>query len=501
MSEQQNQSAMELTAERNIALINDLIALPAECAWLEFKRDNAEPERILRTASALANGGRMSDQPFGYMVWGVTDGSHDIVGTAFNPGTARKGNEALEFWLAKHLDPSPALRFFEVSHPSGRVIVLEIPAATHAPVKADGVAYIRIGEATPPLSDYPDRERALWSKLQPFAWEAGIAEQYADSDRVLSLLDYPSYFRLTGRPLPDGRMDILAALEADRLITRDVGGRWNITNLGAALFASDLGKFERLSRKAVRVIQYEGKSRIGAKRERVWEDGYGVGFAELMEFLSALLPRNEHIGLALRAASTIYPEIALRELVANAIIHQDMTITGAGPMIEIFEDRIEITNPGQPLIRTDRFIDAPPHSRNEALAALMRRMNICEERGSGIDKVITSVELFQLPPPDFQAEEQHTKAILYAPRSFAHMLPSERVRACYQHAVLRWVSGERTTNASLRQRFGVAERNASQISRVIQATLKAGLIRYAEPDTKRAIYLPVIRRLELVADA
>ncbi len=493
---QQNQAAIE----RNVALVVDLLALPAECAWLEFKKDNAEPDRILRTASALANGARISDQPFGYMVWGVEDASHRVIGSTFEPTTTRKGNETLEFWLAKHLAPSPTLRFFEVHHPDGRILVLEVPAATHAPVKADGAAYIRIGDATPPLAGFPERERALWAKLQPFAWETGIAEQFVEADKVLQLLDYPSYFRLTNQPLPDGRMDILASLEGDRLIARDVGGRWNITNLGAALFASDLKSFDRLARKAVRVIEYDGKSRIQTKREQIWDDGYAVGFSELLKFISALLPSNEHIGQALRAESTVYPAIAIRELVANAIIHQDMTITGAGPMIEIFDDRIEITNPGQPLIRTERFIDAPPHSRNEALAALMRRMNICEERGSGIDKVIASVELYQLPPPDFQAVEQHTKAILYAPRDFAHMSAAERVRACYQHAVLRWVSGERTTNSSLRERFGIADHNASQVSRVIKAALTAGLIRFAEPDTQRAIYLPADRKLGLLAD-
>ncbi len=129
-----------------------------------------------------------------------------------------------------------------------------------------------------------------------------------------------------------------------------------------------------------------------------------------------------------------------------------MTITGSVPMIEIFDDRIEITNPGHPLVRTERFIDAPPRSRNEALAALMRRMNICEERGSGIDKVIEAVELYQLPPPDFRAEDQHTRAVLYAPRDFAHMTAAERVRACSSTPYCAGCRANRTTNTSLRTR-------------------------------------------------
>ena len=125
----------------------------------------------------------------------------------------------------------------------------------------------------------------------------------------------------------------------------------------------------------------------------------------------------------------MYPELAVRELVANALIHQDFTITGAGPTVEIFADRMEITNPGRPLIDPLRFIDEPPRSRNEALASVMRRANICEERGSGIDKVISLVEAFQLPAPDFRVTDRSTIAVLLGPRDFSEMDRGDRIRA------------------------------------------------------------------------
>ncbi len=162
-------------------------------------------------------------------------------------------------------------------------------------------------------------------------------------------------------------------------------------------------------------------------------------------------------------------------------------------MIEVFTDRIEITNPGIPLINTLRFIDEPPRSRNETLAKMMRRLNICEERGSGIDKVIAEVELFQLPAPDFQVTTNHTRVTLYAPKKFAEMSQADRVRACYQHACLCWVTNIPTTNSSLRQRFGVAEQNAAIASRIIADTIKANLIKPADPDNKsrkHARYVP-----------
>lgn len=127
----------------------------------------------------------------------------------------------------------------------------------------------------------------------------------------------------------------------------------------------------------------------------------------------------------------MYPKIAVRELVANALIHQDFTISGTSSMVEIFANRVEISNPGLPLIDTLRFIDETPRSRNEILAKLIRRLNLCEERGTGIDKVIFQIELFQLPAPDFRKTNQSTLAILYGSKNLKEMDSKERTRATY----------------------------------------------------------------------
>ncbi|TBO45063.1 ATP-binding protein [Pedobacter kyonggii] len=112
------------------------------------------------------------------------------------------------------------------------------------------------------------------------------------------------------------------------------------------------------------------------------------------------MPGSEIIKNALREETSVYPDIAIREIIANALIHQDFTIRGSGPMIEIFEDRIEISNPGKllPTKKIDRLIRTSPESRNEILAAAFRRYNICEERGSGFEKSVRAIELFGLPP-------------------------------------------------------------------------------------------------------
>jgi ATP-dependent DNA helicase RecG len=480
----------DIKIAREIALVDELRGHPAEMPWIEFKVNNTAPDQMAKTISALSNAARLADKHDAYMVWGIEDGTHDVVGTTFEPAAAKHGNEPLEFWLSKALDPNPNVTFNVVHHPKGRVVVLEVPAATHAPVKYDGHAYVRIGSANTRLSDNIERERDLWTRLQAYAWETAVALQYVTPEAVVEMLDVQSYFELTKTPMPGTRVKILERLQRDKLISADVGGNWNILNLGAALFARKFATFPRLSRKALRVVQYEGRSRVKTKKEQPGVRGYASTFESLITYLKGILPQEEVVQGGRQISVMSYPEITIRELVANALIHQDMTITGAGPMIEIFDDRVEITNPGKPLIAPDRFLDMPPRSRNEALASMMRRMNFCEERGSGIDKVITAVELAGLPPPDFQVIDLSTRATLLGPRRFSEMTPAERVRACYQHAALQWLKGERATNASFRKRFGAIEPSAAQISRVFSDARDAELIKLADQAAPKSGYEP-----------
>ncbi len=266
--------------------------------------------------------------------------------------------------------------------------------------------------------------------------ETGIAQQFVSASEVLELLDYTSYFGLLGKPLPESDKGILAGLESDLLISRDVGGKWNIRNLGAILFAKNINKFAtRLARKAIRLVVYDGNGRTATvTHRRDFPLGYANGCAAFNAHVNALIPAPEDGNSVIRKAQPLFPPVAIRELTANALIHQDMTVTGAGPTVEMFKNRLEITNPGAPLVRPERFIDYPPKSRNEALASLMRRMGLCEEQGTGIDKVISAVEEEHLPPPAFQAEADATRVTLFGPRRFAEMTAAERTRACCQHA-------------------------------------------------------------------
>jgi len=475
------------------SLLKRLTALPHETEWVEFKRNNYSPEMIGEYLSALSNSAALHREEAGYIVWGVQDESRDIVGTTFKPRQKKIGNEELENWLATQLFPRVNFKIHEFDYNGNHMVIFEVPPANYTPVRFKEIEYIRVGSYKKKLKEFSEKERELWALFSQTTFEKGIAEKSVSSDVVLSQLDYPAYFEVIGQRLPDNRAGILARLIQEKFIIGKGGDLFDVTNLGAILFAKDLSLFETLSRKALRVIIYKGSNRVETIREQTSIKGYAIGFHGAISFINDQLPQNEQIGQALRKEVRMYPEIAIRELVANALIHQDFSLSGTGPMVEIFSDRIETTSPGIPLIDTLRFIDEPPISRNESLAAFMRRINICEERGSGIDKVIFHVELFQLPAPKFTATSNHTKAVLFAHKKPTKLGKGDRIRACYQHACLRYLSNDTMTNASLRKRFGIVKENYPMASRIISDTVDAELIKRHDPEStsrRHAKYVP-----------
>lgn len=480
------------TPEYLAGLVRELCKLPRETEWLEFKGNNADPQEIGEYLSALANSAAYNGKAFAYLVWGIENETHRVAGTRFSPLTSKKGNEPLESWLLRLLTPKIHFRFHEFTLDGEPVVLLEVGAAFRHPVRFQNDEFIRIGSVKKPLKEAPDRERELWRVFDQTPFERGTALDRVRADEVLRLLDYPAYFDLLERTLPANRDGIIEALADDGLIEPCEAGGWRITNLGGVLFAKRLEDFPGLRRKTARVIQYRGKSRVETLKEQVGGKGYASGFEGLIGYINGLLPSNEVIGQALRRKVPMFPELAVRELVANALIHQDFFVTGAGPTVEIFEDRIEITNPGEPLVDTQRFVDTPPKSRNEALASLMRRFRICEERGTGIDKVVFEVELYQLPAPLFEVPPGFTRTVLFAHKTLAEMGKADRVRACYLHASLRYVTRQPMTNTTVRERFGIEEKNKATASRLIREALQAGMIRLVSDEVgdKLRAYLP-----------
>lgn len=464
-----------------------------ECEWIEFKRNDAEPDDVGQYLSALANSAALLGKDAAWIVWGVDDSSRTPVGTAVDPRDRKVGNEPVENWWARLLEPRIDFRFDEVLLDGKRFVLLRIQPAAAFPVAFQGTKWIRVGSSKKKLADHPGKEKELWAALSKHTFEDGIARVGVGEAQVLTLLDHGALFDLLQQPVPTDPAGILARLEMEGLVVSGAAGRFDITNLGAVLFARDLAAFGGLGRKALRFVRYRGRDRTETEHEKLFAKGYAACFAEMVGYVSERGPIREVLGQALRREIRMYPDRAVRELIGNALIHQDFAMIGTGPMVEMFDDRLEITSPGKPIIDPLRFIDHAPHSRNERLAGLMRRLGICEERGSGYDKAMMSIEAAQLPAPEIRVDTSHTHVVLFAHRDIVKGDKSARIRACYIHACLRYVSGQQMTNTSLRERFGLEEEDYTAVSRFIRETVQAGLVKSADPTSKSkkyARYLP-----------
>jgi len=223
------------------------------------------------------------------------------------------------------------------------------------------------------------------------------------------------------------------------------------------------------------------------------DNGYAIIFEEAMRYIEAIIPSEEIIEDGIRKKRTAFPMLAVREIVANALIHQDFSISGTGPTVEVFTNRIEVTNPGRSLVDAFRIIDTPPRSRNESLSALMRRMGICEELGTGWDKIAIECELQQLPAPRMDVYEESTKVILFSETRFSDISIEDRIWGCYLHACIKYIQGDYLTNSSLRSRFGLKDSSSGMVSRIIKESVEKKYIRPFDPNTapRYMKYLPI----------
>jgi len=355
-------------------LVNELRKMPNETQWLEFKHNNYKPEMIGQDISALANSAALYEKSCAYMLWGIHDTTHEVVGTEYNLHTLKKGNEELENWLRFLLSQNADFEFHSVTMNDKNVGVLIIYRAVNQTVAFEKTDYIRVGSYTKKLNRFPALQAQLWDRLRNSKFEERYAKQDLELEDALRLLDYSAYFDIMGIPQPLDINSVGHYMREEEVLVQQDNGLYAITNLGAILFAKRLSAFPRLSRKAIRVVQYRGNNRMELLKEDAGGKGYVIGFEGLIKFVEALIPTQEIVNGALREKKSAYPLVAIREVIANALIHQDFSVTGTGPVVEVFEKRIEITNSGTPLVDVRRIIDNPPKSRNEKLAALMRRL-------------------------------------------------------------------------------------------------------------------------------
>lgn len=472
-------------------LDSSLGKIPCELNEIDWKASlSPNNNKLSKHISAFANlpGG-------GFLAFGIDDNSGALLG--ITKSEADNIIERLSSLCRDSVNPLVNIDHSIEDFRDVSILFIYIKESSIKPVhlKEQSIeeAFIRSGGTTRKASRQEVGALMLNSKSP--IWEELLASKLLNDVEVITLLEYDKVLQMLNKPIPTNIPEIIQWLKDEKMI-KDVDGKgFYITNFGAIAAAKDLNKFDDLSRKAVRLIKYEGKNKSEGSKEYPGTKGYAIGFEGLIQFLKGLLPGSEVIKNALRHETSIYPEIAIRELIANCIIHQDFTIRGSGPMIEIFDDRIEFTNPGKllPTKKLDRLIRTTPESRNEVLASAFRRYNICEERGSGFEKAVIAIEMYGLPPLKFEESENSFKVTMFSPRKFANMSNEERIEACYQHSIIMYYAEGGFSNASLRKRFGMHDKQAAQISKLIKDSIDAGKIKSKVPESeskKFSLYIP-----------
>ncbi|MBE6313967.1 MAG: transcriptional regulator [Bacteroidales bacterium] len=474
-------------------LILELCKLPDETGWVEFKHNNCDPKMIGEDISALANSAIIADRSHAYMIWGVDDATHEVVGTKVRLKQEKKGNQELENWLCYLLSKNADFEFQSVDIEGKHIEIIIISKSIGVPVSFEKIEYIRVGSYTKKLMEFPSLQAQLWDRLRHEQFEDTYAMIDLQFEDVIRHLNCEAYFESLNMPIPTSPERFAHYLQEEEIVVKQDNGLYAITNLGAILFAKRLSDFPRVRRKAIRVVQYEGNNRLTILKEDTANEGYAISFENAVKLVNNLLPSKEDINSIRRKTLSTFPLPAIREAIANSLIHQDFFLTGTGPVIEIFENRVEVTNPGTPLIDIMRIVDNPPKSRNEKLASIMRRLNMCEELGRGWDRMVISCEVQKLPAPRIQIYQESTKVSLFSHLEFANIPMEDKIWSTYLHTCIKFTEGDALTNSSLRERFGLPETSAGSISRLIKEVLGKKLIRPLDPNTapRYMRYIPI----------
>lgn len=471
-------------------LVRGLLALGKENDYVEFKMNDANPIDLGERICGLSNAAALAGKPFAYLVWGVEDSTRTIVGTDLSFKNWKKGGEDIVPYWRISLLPHIELFDYELEIDSKRVLVLEISAASYSPTQFRNIAYCRVDSYTKPLRDFPTSEKRLFDILNERTAEKRICYRGANKEDLRLLLNFKAYFEHLGRIMPSNEDEAIRCFVQEGFLAENRLDSYDITNLGALLYANSLSKFQSLQEKAIRIVFYDGNDRLQTKGRESFDEGYAICFEKAIR---ALLPRiaNPDIFVnGIRKDSYSIPTIALREALANATMHQDL-LSGYGPLIEVFDNRVEWSNPGSLHVAIDRIIDTVPLPENPQLAMFLRRINVGDASGSGVDKICLSLEKEKMAPPIFESTPTGTRVVIFRNKRFADMDAEEKLLATYDHAVLKHLDREYMTNASLRERFGLNENSVYVIARLLSNALERGLIKKREGSTKKdTSYMP-----------
>ena len=206
-------------------IVRDLIAHKHEEEWFEFKVNWFEKNELGEYISALSNVAAVLGHDNGYLVWGIENNTHCILGTDFDFHRDVNKGEPLQHYLARNIEPDIGFEFQELYLDGKRVVVLIVPAAVKVPTAFGEVRFTRIGSSKVKLIKYPERESQLFYVLRHgFPTISNTASQYQDLTFDKLFVYYESrgvklsrrtFKKNLGLLTDDGKYNILAQLLSD----------------------------------------------------------------------------------------------------------------------------------------------------------------------------------------------------------------------------------------------------------------------------------------------
>ena len=314
-------------------------------------------------------------------------------------------------------------------------------------------------------------------------------------EEVRHLLDIEGFYALLDKQQPAQLAMAMNDLLAMNMLARAGDERYTINRMGVLLLAKSISNCApELASKRMRVLRFKG---IGDTQsfgfDQDFDRGYATGFDDLVQMVVSQMDNEHFVKGPRRHYEEFVPEVAVRELIANALIHQDFQITGHQLWVRIYTNRIIVGNPGAPLVNINRMIDRH-ETRNEILVDAMRALHICERASTGIDKAVAAMEKVRGAPIAYKTGDQDdaTEATILATRSYDELSPELQELACYQHCSLRSLNCKTMTNVSFRERFGLDADKREDVSRLFKKLGDRKLIQRSIPghSNKHASYVP-----------
>ncbi len=399
-----------MTESGHIALIDRLRALPTETEWFEFKRNHHEPQLLGEYLSALANEACLRGQPRGYLVFGIDNATHEVVGTRFDPYTVKaKGNQDLLPWLAAGLRPNTGFETHIVEHPDGRVVFFEVGPARDQPISFYGTAFVRVGSSKTELSKHPEKARALWTRGRDWSGEVCESASLADLDpEAVAKAREQFIVKHPGQADDVAGWDDVTFLNKARVLKQGAVTHTSLLLLGRAESATLLSS-------AVAKISWVLKDEDN--RELDYEH-FGPPFLlagdRLQKRIRNLMVRALPSGTLFPQEITQYDPWVIREALHNCIAHQDYGLCGRVVVVE-FPDRVLLTNVGDFLpgdVETVIRQDAPQAIyRNPFLADAMVELNLTDTQGGGIKRMFETQRRRSFPLPDYDLTEPRRVAV------------------------------------------------------------------------------------------